>query len=246
MQEELQLKLLPVTLGLRLYHRHEVHGVDNIPKSGPVIVACSHSLATYDISLLMTAVFQKNKRFPRALIDRAFYKIPGLGELMERLGCIVGSQENAHSLLDNGEILYLAPGGMQESLRSKKDRYQVLWDKRRGFAKLAIETGSPVILAACPKADDIYTVYDNTATNWFYRKFKLPFFIARGLGPTALPKPVKLDHYLSKAFFPPKMKDDPVAFKRQVYNFHRKLVREMEQMITEGAVHKDILRFTTD
>ena len=114
MQEELQLKLLPITLGLRLYHRHEVHGLDNIPKSGPVIIACNHSLATYDISLLMTAVYQKLNRFPRALIDRAFYKIPGLGELMEKLGCIVGSPENAQSLLSNGELLYLAPGGMQE------------------------------------------------------------------------------------------------------------------------------------
>ena len=99
MKEELQLKLLPITIGLRLYHRHEVHGVENIPKSGPVIVACSHSLATYDISLLMTAVYQKLHRFPRALIDRAFYKVPGLGELMERLGCIVGSQEKCSVII---------------------------------------------------------------------------------------------------------------------------------------------------
>ncbi|SMF67190.1 lysophospholipid acyltransferase family protein [Pseudobacteriovorax antillogorgiicola] len=241
MQEELQLKLLPITLGLRLYHRHEVHGLENIPASGPVIIACNHSLATYDISLLMSAVYQKLHRFPRALIDRAFYRIPGLGELMEKLGCIVGSQENAQSLLSNGEILYLAPGGMQESLRPSTDRYRVLWTKRKGFAKLAIDSGAPVILAACPKADDIFTVYENGVTDWIYRNFKMPFFLARGLGPTVMPKPVKLDHYLSRAFYPPKKNHDPVAYKRQVYNFHRKLVQEMNRMIDEGVIPSDQL-----
>lgn len=241
MQEELQLKLLPITLGLRLYHRHEVHGLENIPKSGPVIIACTHSLATYDISLLMTAVYQKLHRFPRALIDRAFYKVPGLGDLMEKLGCIVGSQENAQSLLSNGELVYLAPGGMQESLRPSSDRYRIMWNKRRGFAKLAIETGAPVILAACPRADDIYTVYDSEATHWVYKKFKFPFFLARGLGPTAFPKPVKLDHFISKPFYPPKKKDDPAAFKRQVYHFHKKLVQEMNSKIGEGMLTSDLI-----
>lgn len=235
MQEELQLKLVPLFISLRLYHRHEVHGIGNIPKSGPVIVACSHSLATYDITLLMTAIYQQLHRFPRALIDRAFYKVPGLGELMERLGCIIGTQENARTLLANGEMVYLAPGGMQESLRPSTDRYKVIWTKRRGFAKLAIETGAPVVLAACPRADDIYTVYNNPITKFFYKKFRFPIFLARGLGPTALPKPVKLDHYLSKPIYPPKRKDDPIAFKRQVYHFHKRLVKTMDQMISESV-----------
>ncbi|NRA65146.1 MAG: 1-acyl-sn-glycerol-3-phosphate acyltransferase [Pseudobacteriovorax sp.] len=236
MDEELQIKLLPITTALRVYHRHEVHGLTNIPQKGPIIIACTHSLATYDMLLLMTAVYQRFTRFPRALIDRAFYKVPKLGELMERLGCIIGTPENAKTLLQNGEMLYLAPGGMRESLRPSDDRYRIVWGKRRGFAKLAIETGSPVILAACPRADDIYKVYRNPVTSWAYRQFKLPIFLARGLGPTFVPKPVKLDHYLSKPIKPPVKKDDPAAFKRQVYHFHKKLMSTMNEMIAAGIV----------
>lgn len=236
MREEFQLKVLPIILGLRAYHRHEVHGLSNFPKSGPVIVACTHSLATYDITLLMAAIYQKFQRFPRALIDRAFYRVPGLGELMEALGCILGKPEHAKTLLQNGETLYLAPGGMRESLRPYTQRYQIVWNRRKGFARLAIETGAPVVLAACPRADDIYKVYENSMTKWVYKQFKMPVFLARGLGPTAIPKPVKLEHFLSKPIYPPKMKSDPAAFKRQVYNFHRRLVRQMEQMIQEGVV----------
>ncbi|WP_141730878.1 lysophospholipid acyltransferase family protein [Oligoflexus tunisiensis] len=236
MDEEFTLKLLPVMNALRVYHRHEVHGLENVPRRGPVIVACNHSLATYDMLMLMAAVYCHNGRLPRSLIDRAFYVFPGLGELMEKLGAIVGSQEAASSLLRNGEMLYLAPGGMRESLRPYTERYQILWNRRRGFARLSLETGVPIVLAACPRADDIYKVYDSPLTKLIYKKLRLPFFMARGLGPTAIPRPVKLEHFLSKPIYPPKPADDPASYKRQLYNYHRKLMDKMNAMIAEGIV----------
>ncbi|RZA21808.1 MAG: acyltransferase family protein [Proteobacteria bacterium] len=236
MDEEFAIKMLPLMGAIRAYHQHEVHGMDNIPAKGPVIVASNHSLATYDMMMLMTAVYLSYGRMPRSLIDRAFYVVPGLGELMERMGCIIGSPDNAVSLLENGEILYLAPGGMRESLRSSNERYQIKWNRRKGFARLAIETGSPVVLAACPHADDIFKVYDNKFTKWVYQQFRLPFFVARGVGPTLIPRPVKIEHFLSKPIYPPKMASDPAALKRQVYNFHRKLTRKMTEMLAQSVV----------
>jgi 1-acyl-sn-glycerol-3-phosphate acyltransferase len=236
MDEEFALKLLPVVNVLRTYHRHDVHGLDNIPARGPVIVACNHSLATYDMLMLMAAVYCHNGRIPRPLIDRAFYTMPGLGEIMERLGGIVGSQEAAATLLNNGEIIYLAPGGMRESLRPSSERYQILWNRRRGFARLSLETGAPIVLAACPRADDIYKVYENSFTKLIYSKLRLPFFLARGLGPTAIPRPVKLEHFLSQPIYPPKPSEDPASFKRQLYNYHKKLMDKMNAMIAEGLV----------
>ncbi len=236
MDEEFALKLLPIVNALRTYHRHEVHGLDSIPARGPVIVACNHSLATYDMLMLMASVYSHNGRIPRSLIDRAFYVMPGLGELMEKLGGIMGSQETAASLLNNGEIIYLAPGGMRESLRPSSERYQILWNRRRGFARLSLETGAPIVLAACPKADDIFKVYDNSFTKLIYKHLRLPFFFARGIGPTAIPRPVKVEHFLSKPIHPPKASDDPAVFKRQLYNYHKKLMDRMNAMIAEGLV----------
>lgn len=236
MDEEFALRLLPIINLLRAYHRHEAHGLDNIPKRGPAIIACNHSLATYDMVLLMGAIYYHNGRIARSLIDRAFYVLPGLGEIMERLGGIIGSQENASSLLNNGDIISLAPGGMRESLRPSTERYNIIWNTRKGFARLSLETGAPVILAACPRADDIYKVYDNPLTKMIYKKFRLPFFFAHGLGPTAIPRPVKLEHFLSQPIFPPKMSDDPAVFKRQLYNYHKKLMDKMNSMMAEGLV----------
>jgi 1-acyl-sn-glycerol-3-phosphate acyltransferase len=236
MDEEFTLKLLPIMNALRIYHRHDVHGLENIPSRGPVIVATNHSLATYDMLMLMAAVYCYNGRLPRSLIDRAFYVVPGLGETMERLGCIAGSQGTAAKLLNNGEIIYIAPGGMRESLRPSTERYQILWNRRRGFARLSLETGAPIVLAACPRADDIYKVYDSSITKLIYKKLRLPFFLARGLGPTPLPRPVKLEHFISKPIYPPKPSEDPASFKRQLYNYHKKLMDRMNAMIAEGIV----------
>lgn len=203
MDEEFILKIVPFLTSLRIYHKHDVHGLERLPEAGPVIIASNHSLATYDMLLLMQAVYQDCGRFPRSLVDRLFYRIPHIGSLMERLGCVVGSSDNARALLNNGATVYIAPGGMQESLRPSKDRYQIRWSNRKGFARLAIETGTPVVLAACPKADDIFEIYDNRLTKWVYRRFKVPLFFAHGVGPTPLPKPVKLRHFLSKPIYPP-------------------------------------------
>ncbi len=235
MDEEFAVKLLPLMNAIRAYHQHEVHGLENIPEHGPAIVASNHSLATYDMLLLMTAVYLEHGRIPRSLIDRAFYVVPKVGEIMERLGCIVGNPDNAVTLLENGELLYLAPGGMRESLRPSEERYQIKWNRRKGFARLSIETGAPVILAACPHADDIFKVYDNSFTKWIYQQFRLPFFIARGVGPTLIPRPVKLDHFLSKPIYPPKMASDPAVVKRQVYNFHKKLTLKMNEMLQQSV-----------
>ncbi|MBC7658599.1 MAG: acyltransferase family protein [Chitinophagaceae bacterium] len=236
MDEEFAIKFLPLVGALRAYHSHEVYGMDSIPSHGPAIIATNHSLATYDIMLLMAAVYLHSGRMPRSLIDRAFYVVPGLGELMERLGCTIGNPDNAHALLENGELLYLAPGGMRESLRPSTERYQVRWNRRKGFARLAIETQTPVILAACPHADDIFKVYDNALTKWIYQQFRMPFIVARGVGPTMIPRPVKLEHFLSKPFYPPKMSEDPAVVKRQVYNFHKKLTQKMTEMIAQSVV----------
>lgn len=236
MDEEFALRLLPLINVMRSYHRHEAHGLDHVPKRGPAIIACNHSLATYDMALLMGAIYYHNGRIARSLIDRAFYVIPGLGEMMERLGGIIGSQENASSLLNNGDIISLAPGGMRESLRPSTERYQIIWNSRRGFARLSLETGAPILLAACPRADDIYKVYANPLTKIIYQKLRLPFFFARGIGPTAIPRPVKLQHFLSEPIYPPKIAQDPAQIKKQLYNYHQKLMTKMNQMIAENLL----------
>lgn len=228
-------KLIPLIKGLRRYHRHSVNGLQSIPKDGRTLLVVSHSLATYDIALLFHAIYQDRGRLSRALIDKLFYKVPYLSEFMEATGSAEGSSDSAKRLLGCGEVVAVAPGGMNEALRPSSERYQIRWEKRKGFAKLAIETQSPVVLAVCPKADDMYEVYPNKLTKWAYSTFKIPFFLARGVGYTPIPRPVRLTHFLSEPIKPPVAKEDPIALQRQVTRFHKKLEARAHELIADAV-----------
>jgi hypothetical protein len=215
-----------------LYHRHSVDGLESIPQKGSAIIAVNHSLASYDIVLLNNSIYRRFGRIPRALVDRWFFKSQHIAKLMHELGALQGKPSDAKKLLEEGEIICVAPGGMLEAIRSKKERYAIKWDQRKGFAKLAIITGAPVILAACPKADEIYDVYASPITDIFYQKFKLPVVAFRGLGLSILPKPVVLQHKLSEPMIPPSYEGAEPS-QEIIDSFHAKLVARMEELMMD-------------
>ncbi|MCX6108894.1 MAG: lysophospholipid acyltransferase family protein [Proteobacteria bacterium] len=221
-----------VVNAMRLYHQHTVHGMAAVPESGGVLVVVNHSLATYDILLLAAAIYTETGRLARPLLDRLFFKVPLVREITSGYGAVNGSPANAQALLEAGEIVTVAPGGMRESLRPRSERYQIQWDGRLGFVRIAMKSGVPIILAACPKADELYDVYPSFTTKWFYRTFKVPVFFARGLGLTALPRPIALTHHLSELLHPPAWTGDPETDEANVQAFHAMLVKRMEHLMT--------------
>jgi 1-acyl-sn-glycerol-3-phosphate acyltransferase len=232
-------KVMPLLQAVRLYHKHEVIGLESVPERGAAIIVVNHSLATYDIVLLTTAIYAELKRLTRPLIDRLFFRIPFVGEFAEMFGSVQGSQQTAQDLLEAGEVITVAPGGMREALRPSTERYQIRWDRRIGFVRLAMRTRAPVILAACPKADDLYDVYPSALTAWMYKQFRVPVFLARGLGPTPVPRPIKLVHFLSEPHEPPEwIEGDDDGNEDRARAFHGRLVQSMHTLIGEAIQHR--------
>jgi 1-acyl-sn-glycerol-3-phosphate acyltransferase len=215
------------------YHDHRVEGLEHIPTSGPALIVVNHSLATYDSGLLATAIKAKLGRDVWLLGDRYIFKVPVLRDLATAYGFVEGSQHNAESLLPDGELVLVAPGGMREALRPSSQKYQLDIRDRKGFAKLAMRTGAPVILSACPAADDIYHVVSNPVTDWVYNRYRLAAPVIFGKYGTPIPKPAKLVHYLNAPMSPPDngTDDDPEA----VDAFHARLESRLQEMLTEHA-----------
>jgi 1-acyl-sn-glycerol-3-phosphate acyltransferase len=219
----------PVLRGLRSYHRHEVRGLRHIPRKGRMLVVVNHSLATYDALLLGHAVFEATGRYTRGLADRLMFRTPGVRALARELGIVEGSQENGRRLLDAGELVTVAPGGMREALRPSSEAFRIDWWGRLGFVRLAIATRTPVVLAACPAADLLYDVYPCRLTQFVYEQFRFPLPFVRGLGPSLVPRPVKLLHVLSEPIKPPRSGNE-----RSVARFHRRIVERMEALMAEA------------
>lgn len=213
---------------LSVYHGYKVVGLEHIPSSGPALVVFNHSLVTYDIFLLGAKVYEEKGRLICSLADRLIFKTPGVREVATALGAVEGEPKGARRLLDEGRLVGVAPGGMREALRSSDHKYQLSWERRTGFAKLALQAQVPVVLAACPLADDVYTVLDNPLTKLVYKQLRAPLPLAFGLGP--LPRPIALTTYVSPPIQPPKVEAGSVP-QEQVLNFHRELTERMEALM---------------
>jgi 1-acyl-sn-glycerol-3-phosphate acyltransferase len=224
---------LAVIRVLQRYHRHRVVGLDHIPETGPALLVINHSLATYDGMLMSVAVFDHRGRLPIGLGDRLLFRIPGLRRWVQRIGVVVATPENGQQLLEEGHLVVVAPGGMREALRPTRERYETRWDKRRGFVRLAIRAAVPIILVACPAADDIYRVYRSPLARIGYKRWKVPLPVARGLGPTLLPRPVQLTHYIDRPIAPPKM--DVRSLTAQVDSLHEQVQARMRALMTGAA-----------
>ena len=171
----------PFFEAIALYHRYSAPGVENIPHQGRCILAVSHSFATYDAFLLGLAIKKATGRLPVGLGDNLLFNLPGVSTLAAVANLYRANPKNAKRLLEEECLVGVAPGGMREALRSKDQKQQVCWTKRKGFVRLAIQTQSPVVLAACPAADDLYDVYEAYLTKWAYRQYKVPLPVFSGL-----------------------------------------------------------------
>lgn len=102
-----------------------------------------------------------------------------------------GSVESCVSMLENGYILAISPGGVREALFSSP-RYEILWGDRKGFAKIAMQSKAPIIpmfTVNCREAFRTPTI-GRRFFRWLYEKTKLP------LVPIYGGFPVKLTTYL--------------------------------------------------
>jgi 1-acyl-sn-glycerol-3-phosphate acyltransferase len=215
------------------YHRHRVVGIEHVPQEGRCLVVVNHSLATYDIGLLGLRIFQHTGRNLRGLGDRAIFRTPLLRHVATQLGVVEGAPDAAQHLLEANRMVLVAPGGMIEALRTTRERYQLMWERRRGFCRLAIATQSPIMLAACPRADDLYKVFGNRLTRKVYERLRLPAPLVTGMAGTVLPRPIPLTHHIAPLMIPPAVEGDE-AITAALPDYHRKVVDRMERLMHEA------------
>jgi len=221
--------------GLGIYHRHKVVGGENIPTQGRALLVFNHSFITYDISILVANIRRLTGRTVMGLGDDLLFKLPLLRDFLAQTGTVKANPKTAEKLLEDEHLVLVAPGGMREALKPSSQRNQLHWDSRKGFVRLAVKMQSPIVLCACPAADDMYTIYDNALTKFFYKHTKRPVALIRGLGLSIIPRPVKLTHYISELQQPPIVDiNDAEAFNAAVEQWHAELTNKMQQMLHDN------------
>jgi len=192
----------------------EYYGLENVPASGPVILAGNHP-SYLDPLLIVLPI----KRVIRFMAWDALFRVPLLGRLIRALGAFPvdirkGKGEAAYRealrVLESGDALGIFPEGQRSEAGP-------MGELRTGVARLAIETGAaivPITIGGASRA---------------WPKFKL------------LPKPAKIIVRFHKPIT--LSEDEPIA-RRDDRSFHREIMQRVAASINRslapalrGAAH---------
>ena len=131
------------------YFSPVVRGLDNLPRSGPVLLVGNHSCLFWmpDVFAVARAVSERRGlEIPSYALGYDFlFRVPGLGPVLERLGAIPARGDDAERALGAGALVLVYPGGDREAARPWSERDRIDFGGRRGFVRLALRTGVPVV-----------------------------------------------------------------------------------------------------
>ncbi|MBZ0271857.1 acyltransferase family protein [bacterium] len=141
-------RLMPIVRPGKWYFRSRVYGVEKIPEGRAIIVGNHNSGITFfDPFLIVEHWYGRpgNVEPIWFMAHEAVLKLPVLGALLPRLGAIRASPENAHKILARGGKFGVYPGGDYDAFKPYRDRHRIDFAGRKGFARIAVETKTPIV-----------------------------------------------------------------------------------------------------
>lgn len=189
---------------LRAITAPRFYGFENIPAEGPVLLVGNHTIfGMIDASLMALEIIERTGRVPRGLAEHAHYAMPGWRDLLTWGGAVRGTRDNCRALFAAGEMVLVYPGGGREVAKRKGEKYRLIWKERRGFARMAIESGVPIVPFSAIGVEEmvdivvdadhaglrpVRSLVERVGVRW---ELVWPPLV-RGLGPTPLPRPQRL------------------------------------------------------
>ena len=184
--------------------RFYVDGLENLPRDGRFLLVGNHtSFGLAEIVLIPYFVHRELGVRVRGLADRSFVRMGSLAQdAFAAAGAVIGHPDTGATLMRHGETVLVFPGGGRDMLKFKGEQYQLQWEGRSGFARLAIAHDYPIVPAGLVGGDDVYTSMVERGSGWERisraagrRLHGLPGVglpLTRGIGPTLLPRPQRM------------------------------------------------------
>ena len=130
------------------YARFEIDGVEQIPSSGPVILASNHRSYFDVVALAMVAA--RLRRPVRAMAKAELFDAPIISTAARALGAIrvdragdpTHAYDEAVAALEGGEVVIVLPQG---TIPRGEAFFDPVLKGRSGVARLAAQTGAPVV-----------------------------------------------------------------------------------------------------
>jgi len=133
----------------RRYFRLELKGLEHLPPEGPAMLVGNHNGGPLPIDSAFTLLAVHDHLGPQRIVhslghDGLFHH-PTLRRYVGRLGILPAGHKSGALALSAGRLVLLYPGSDWDAMRPFSDRNKVVLHGRKGFVRLALRTGAPII-----------------------------------------------------------------------------------------------------
>ncbi|NXN88359.1 MOGT2 acyltransferase, partial [Bombycilla garrulus] len=130
---------------------------------------------------------------PHLMMLSLWFRIPFFRDYAMSGGLVSSDKESASYVLqkpEGGNLLAIIVGGAQEALDARPGSFTLLLKNRKGFVRLAIQHGTPLVPAFSFGENDLFDQVNNPRGSWLRRiqhrlqqimGISLPLFHARGI-----------------------------------------------------------------
>ena len=178
----------------------------------------------------------------RTLVASVLFRLPVVRELCLWTGCVDARRSVAQKVLDNGRSILVLPGGEAEQLNTEFGKEKIYLRQRKGFIKLAMRNGVPVVpVYAFGVSDYYYTSNLGFAPRqWLMKQAAVCIPLTLGfLGFPLCPRPVPTTVVFGDPLvFPLEEKGQPTA--RELNEAHQQFIQALEKLFDQ---HKDALGY---
>lgn len=127
-----------------IWHGYEIVGLENIPEDKPVLFIYYHGAIPIDMYYFISKIFLFNSKLIHTVGDRFLFKFPGWSIISDVMKVIPGTVQTCSAILKEGNMLSISPGGVYEA-QFGDSYYELLWKKRMGFAKVALDAKVSIV-----------------------------------------------------------------------------------------------------
>lgn len=145
------------------YFTTRVDGAGNVPEAGAALIVGNHSAGLMPLDALFAMAkireAQGPERFVHPLVHDFAYMGPRISANARRLGVLRAVRENAQAAFGAGRLVLVYPGGDKEAFRTFGERSKVVLGGRKGFVRLALTAGVPIVPLASVGLHESFIVF---------------------------------------------------------------------------------------
>jgi len=210
------------------YFRLKIVGAKNIPKKGGAVIAPNHSgFAGFDVVLLSHHIQKATNRTPRVLTHALWFITKSLSIPMNKMGFIEATTPNGIKFLKKKQLVVLFPEGEHGNFKPSNQAYK-LQEFKRGFVRMAIRTGTPIIPCLIIGAEETHINITKLKLSKFLKGTVLPLPL------NTLPLPAKWKIVFLKPIhlpYKPNKADDKELVHEIASDIREQMQRELSNII---------------